>query len=124
MAIRYEFNGNILPQAASLAATAIVALAVKTGVNNENKQDKVNPNNLEIVWPVKLEAEESHYSNHTKPTHHLSIAEQISKVVTPYVLWEWDKVHNCEEPNRGWHVIDAGGLGIRDSTWVAYGGER
>lgn len=46
--------------------------------------------------------------------------------MTPAERAAWDRVNLCEE-GGAWHVrgaVYAGGLGISEANWVAYGGEQ
>ena len=46
--------------------------------------------------------------------------------VTPAERAAWDKVNICEEGGN-WHVhgsVYSGGLGISETNWVVYGGQR
>ena len=50
----------------------------------------------------------------------------IPDLVTPQERTGWYHVNLCEEGGR-WNVVGSeysGGLGIKNSNWVAYGGER
>lgn len=65
---------------------------------------------------------------------HLRQKLATQPLVSPTMYQEWNRVHECEEPevydngklvSGGWHVegdISSGGLGILNTNWIRYGG--